>query len=44
MNMHFRAMVMVFLSAAFVAQANAAESLKVDTQGGYGTDPLRGAD
>ena len=31
--MHFRAMVMVFLSAAFVAQANAAESLKVDTKG-----------
>src|SRR5262245_64305219 len=33
MNIHLRAIIMIFLSAAFVAQANAAESLKVDTKG-----------
>ena len=33
MNIQFRALAIFFLSAAFVAEANAAESLKVDTKG-----------
>ena len=33
MNMKIRALAMFFLSATFVAQTNAAESLKVDTKG-----------